>query len=152
ETQMLPFRRYPMAAMQRKWREQPLFEVAFTYLNFHSIKRVLDSGKVEVLESFDLSRTNYTLSVVFTLNLGPKPRLELVLEYESTVLCEEQVKYYLGYFDKALRAMVSKPLHRHGTVELLSSSEKQKLLVQFNGTGVSYEGLECLHEQFEAQV
>ena len=152
ETQMLPFRWYPMAALQRRWREQPLFEVAFTYLNFHSIERVLDSGKVEILESFDLSRTNYTLSVVFTLNLGPTPRLELVLEYESTLLCHEQVKNYLGYFEKVLRAMVNKSLDHHEAENLLSPSENQKLVVHFNDTSVEYPGAQCIHELFEAQA
>ncbi len=152
ETQMLPFRWYPMAALQRRWREQPLFEVAFTYLNFHSIKRVLDSGKVDVLESFDLSRTNYTLSAVFTLNLGPKPLLELALEYESTLLCHEQVKNYLGYFDKVLRAMVNKPTDRHEAENLLSPTENQELVVHFNDTSVQYPGAACIHELFEAQA
>src|SRR6185312_2335597 len=152
ETQMLPFRWYPMAALQRRWREQPLFEVAFTYLNFHSIKRVLDSGKVEVLESFDLSRTNYTLSVVFSLNLGPTPSLELILEYESTLLCHEQVKNYLGYFDKVLRAMENKPSDRHETENLLSPGETQKLVVHFNDTSVQYPGAQSIQELFEAQA
>jgi len=38
EWEMLPYRRYPLIALQRKYNGQPLFETQFNYVHFHTLE------------------------------------------------------------------------------------------------------------------
>jgi non-ribosomal peptide synthetase component F len=50
EQEILPYRRYPMAALQHSRGRQRLFEAGFNYVHFHAVDAVLQSGEVELLD------------------------------------------------------------------------------------------------------
>ena len=50
EREVLPFRRYPLAELQKSFGGRPLFEVAFNYVHFHVYEALSGMEGLEVLE------------------------------------------------------------------------------------------------------
>ncbi|HEX2255077.1 MAG TPA: condensation domain-containing protein, partial [Thermoanaerobaculia bacterium] len=139
EVEMLPYRVYPLQALQRKWGREPLFEVAFTYLNFHSVENLLSSGDVELLdldEATDLSVTHFTLSVLFrTYPLDPM-RIALLLEYDDAELTAGQIEAWWGYFRQILESMAAEPEASHDGRSYLTAEQSDRL-ARWNDTAAA---------------
>jgi amino acid adenylation domain-containing protein len=153
EWELLPYRRYPLPALQRRMGGQPLFETQFNYVHFHALSGVLSSGDVGV-QPAGIRRseeTQFTLAAAFNSDILLST-LELVLEFDMTQLSEEQTDAIASYYDRALRAMADDPHARHDAESLLPAAERHKLLVEWNGTAADYPRDSCLHELFERQV
>jgi amino acid adenylation domain-containing protein len=152
EREMLPYRRYPVAALQAKWGRQPLYEVAFTFLNFHSVQGLLQSGEIAVLEDDekDFSFANFTLNLTF-FQSPVSSNLRLIMEYDSDQLDSEQMSRMQQYYLGTLEAMAEDPLARHDVRSLLSEAERHQLLAGWNNTWREVELLP-LPRRFEAQV
>ncbi len=157
EQELLPLRRYPMAALQKAWGQEPIFETLFTYLHFHEVERAIGSGKAEILDdgNIDWGETNFTLMTIF--HKGPFPasfphELILMLTFDIEILCIEQVKRIYGYYDRVLRSIASEPYCRHQAQSFLSPMEQNQLLIEWNNTRVDYPRQRSIHQIFEAQV
>src|SRR6185436_6048472 len=68
ELELMPFRRFPLAAIQRLRGGAVLFESAFSYLHFHAVQRIVRPGQLEVFGegSSDLSITHFPLAATFS--------------------------------------------------------------------------------------
>jgi amino acid adenylation domain-containing protein len=151
ERELLPYRRYPLSALQREWGEQPLFEAAFNYVHFHVVDALIESGEIGVLGFKKAEKTNFTLQAHFhSMPVTADVRLEL--EYEPAVLTEEQAQHIAGYYVAALKAMADDPFAGHDSRCLLSPSEQQQILSEWNDTEMNYPQGKVLHEQFEKQA
>jgi amino acid adenylation domain-containing protein len=134
ELELLPFRRYPVNTVREHRGEQRLFETLFNYIHFHSVDEVLRSGGVDIVGRGGRSEENdLTLAVGFSLSPSSS-QLTLMLEYDGTKLCDEQVRAIGNYFCNALQAMAGDPLGRHEDQSLLPASERYQLLVEWNDT------------------
>jgi amino acid adenylation domain-containing protein len=151
EQEILPFRRYPMAELQRVLGKQPLFETAFNFVHFHVYQGVLNLEDIQVLDVKAFQKTNFTLIANFSQDPSSS-QVRLHLEYEPTALCKDQIKAISGYYVRTLTAMASEPSGRYEDHSLLSMSEQQKLLVEWNNTSIEYPHSRCIHQLFEAQV
>jgi amino acid adenylation domain-containing protein len=151
EVEMLPFRRYPMAELQKKWGRKALFETTFTYLHFHSVESLLKSGKIGFSEqgSHNLSIANFTLSVVFFMSPVSNFVLSIILQYDETQLRREQVEAIYGYYNRVLRAMASDPLERHDLQSFLSDKERHQVVREWNQSGSSCTSDRFAHKIFE---
>ena len=152
EVELSPYRRYPMAALQKELKGQPLFEVMFNYLNFHSVEDLLASGNVEVLKGKDLSITNLALHATFFQAPIASPYITLLTECGVPEWTEEYIDAIHGYYHRILEAMVNEPLSRHDSQTFLSSKELNQLLVEWNDTQRDYGEPRCIHDLFERQV
>jgi amino acid adenylation domain-containing protein len=153
EWALLPYRRYPLAAMQRQWgsQRQPLFDSAFNYVYFHPLADLLRSGNLEMLEHGQAAEeTHFSLSVTFSI-LPPLYQLGFGLSYDADDWSAAQIEAIAGYYLAVLRAMGAAPDERHSARSLLSLREQQQLLGEWNDTAVAYPR-QCLHELVEAQV
>src|SRR5262249_25676795 len=80
ETEILPFRRYPLVNIHALAGHERLFDAAFSYHHFHSIAPALHARWVEVLDGgSDLSRTNFPLGVVFAQDPFASSNLVLMM-------------------------------------------------------------------------
>jgi amino acid adenylation domain-containing protein len=149
EREMLPYRRYPLAVLQRGW-DRPLFDTSFTFTHFHIIDGLLQSGRVEVLGFKKSERANIKLSVNVNVNLGTGD-IELNFGYDSAQLSDDQIEAIHGYFITALTAMADRPDGNHSAACLLSAAE-QRLLTDWNNTARSLPLDVCVHQLFEHQV
>jgi len=153
EWELLPFRRYPLFALQKKRGGQPLFETAFNYVHFHTLDGVLGSGDVEVLalDSKGVEEIDYTLDAAFSLNPLTQ-QIHLNFQFDAWALHETQAEAIVGYYLRTLQAIADDPGARHDQQSLLSHEERKRLLTEWNSTTREYDLTRCIHELFEAQA
>jgi amino acid adenylation domain-containing protein/thioester reductase-like protein len=151
EQAVLPYRRFPLAEIQRMLGGQTLFETAFNFIHFHVYQNILGLTGVEALGGQFFEQTHFTLSTSFRLDLITHD-IQLTLSYDTSELCEEQIQAIAGYYTAALTAMATNASERYECHSLLSESEQQKLLVEWNNTVTDYPKNQCIHQLFEAQV
>ena len=106
EQELLPHRRFPIAALQRLRGGALPFEAVFNYINFHAVEKLLGSGEVEELDFKKAEGTDQTLIVHFEPD-------GLQLEYATGELTEEQVEELAERYVRALRQVAADPDGRH---------------------------------------
>jgi amino acid adenylation domain-containing protein len=152
ELEYIPYRRFPLAELQRMMGGTPLFETVFNFTHFHVYQEILGHEGIEILGEQAVGETNFTLAADFSLDIL-SDRVNLMLEYDVNELCEEQIVAISGYYTEALSAIASQPSQRYENHSLLLPSEREQLLVDWNDTYVDYShDNSCIHQLFEAQV
>jgi amino acid adenylation domain-containing protein/non-ribosomal peptide synthase protein (TIGR01720 family) len=156
EQEFVPFRRYPLASIQKDWGREPLCdEVLFNYMDFHVYDRLSEAFELQIIGDNHAEGTNFTLVTHFhqrTLIAHLKrDQLLLHLDYDATRLSEEQVRMIGDYYLTALTAMASRPSDRHELLCFLSEAERRHRLVEWNSTDTSYP-LDRIERLFEAQA
>ncbi len=149
EREMLPFRRYPMAQMQRE-RGRALFEAGFNFNHFHLFKSLPKFAEMEIIEGDFFEATNYVLTANFGLDVFSS-EIHLTLFYNASELSEEQVIDYGNYYVRALEGIGNNASARYDRTSLLAVNEERQLVYEWNQTGREYAG-HSVTEQFEAQV
>ncbi|MFL6253473.1 MAG: amino acid adenylation domain-containing protein, partial [Pyrinomonadaceae bacterium] len=154
EVEMMPYRRYPLAELQRNWGSQQLYESAFTFLHFHSVEGVLRSGTFEDLGygGSDLSVTNFLLMVLFTMSTLAPNRVALQLQFDVNEFSKEQMRQLLGYYDRVMTAMAADPSARHDRQTFLPARERQQLLGEWNDTAQDFPSGTSFQSLFEQQA
>ena len=151
EQEMFPFRRYPLAELQRERGGRPLFEITFNFVHFHVVEALRDFAGLEVLGAESFGRTNFPVGVSFTLDPATS-RLSLHIECNAEKADEGRLRDAADYFRRVLAAMVDQPLGRYESFSPLSETELLKLRAGWNDTEADYPRALCLHQMFEAQA
>ncbi len=73
-------------------------------------------------------------------------------EYNMDLFNADTVIRMLGHFKTVLESIVSDPQQRISDLQLITSSELEQLLVEWNDTKTDYPQDKCIHQLFEAQV
>lgn len=150
EWELLPYRRFPMAAIQKRWGRQQLIETSFEYLHFHSVETLMRTGDMEVLANNDISETNFALVTVFQLN-AVTSQVTLRLFGDSALLSEEQLAALGRCYARVLHAIASDPDARIDSASLIAPEERRQL-EEWNATERLYDLDRCLHQLFDEQV
>ncbi len=139
ERELLPHRRYPLSALQRKLGGGPLFEVNFVYNHFHVLGKAFGADRIQIvdgkIDSFSTERaepTNFPLNVGVIRN-PYSSRLLLGMDYHTDVLAQDQVLVMRDYYVRIMEAMVADPDGRHRDVSFLGEDERA-LLEAWNAT------------------
>jgi amino acid adenylation domain-containing protein len=148
ETEILPFRRFPLAALQ-KGRQAPLFEVSFTYLHFHGVDRVFQSERMILFRPgiSDLSVSNFPLAATFHMAEGSANVLTLILEYDDQEFPIQQIRAFQRSYEQVLRAMVRNPAAVHDEIPLLGPLDRHHVLIEWNDTAFRDDTL--IHRRIE---
>jgi amino acid adenylation domain-containing protein/non-ribosomal peptide synthase protein (TIGR01720 family) len=136
ELELLPHRRYPLAALQRLAGGQVLFESVFSYLHFHVMDRLVRQGgglELQPAGHSDLSVTHFPLAATFTRMPAARSQLLLTLERNDPSLPPAQVQAIFAYYRRALAALAADPAAPHDAGLLLSAAERHQALVEWNG-------------------
>src|SRR5262249_20091545 len=99
ERERFPFRRYPMAELQKKRGVQPLFDSMFSYTNFHIYRSLGD--RIKVLSEDVFEQTNFPLAALFSSSISGK-ELSLNLHYAVPAFSREQAEAISHYYQIAL--------------------------------------------------
>ncbi|MDF5713916.1 MAG: amino acid adenylation domain-containing protein, partial [Rhizonema sp. NSF051] len=75
-----------------------------------------------------------------------------VWEYNTDLFDASTIERMSGHFVTLLEGIVANPVERIAQLPLLTESESQQLLVEWNQTQTDYPQDKCIHELFEAQV
>jgi len=152
ERDSLPFRRFPLAALQKSRGRQAIVETNFNYVNFRSVGEVLGAEDLELIggDERDLTFSNFALGVTFALD-PVSGELRLELEFDAARYGTEQAQAIEEHYLETLRAMGRAPAAHYGELDLLPASERRRL-AGWNDTGKAYAGPFCLHRRFEEQA
>ncbi|BAY81673.1 peptide synthetase [Calothrix parasitica NIES-267] len=138
----------------QQWSDLPngigLFESLVIFENYPvSIDAVLQgwSDDLEISQAKGFERTNYPLS----LTVIPGAELSLRINYDSSCFDSKTIIRMLGHLETLLQGILTNPQQKVCELPLLTVSEKQQLLVEWNDTNCDYSNL-CIHQLFEAQA
>lgn len=151
EQRAMPFRRYPMANIQRELGGRPLFETALNFSHFHVAEGAEKLESVRVLSVDDWAAGEMRLQVNATLN-GQQGSLGLQLTYDPNGLHRRQVELIAGYYGRTLAAMAGSPNARYQEFSPLSDAERQEMLQAWNSHACDYPRAVLVHHLIEAQA
>jgi amino acid adenylation domain-containing protein/non-ribosomal peptide synthase protein (TIGR01720 family) len=130
-------------------RGRPLFESLLVFENYPLDAAALKENlslHLKDVRSFD--RTNYPLTVVAI----PTEELFLQALYDRRRFTDDSIERLLGHLRTLLESITARPSQTLAELHLLSSREREQVLVEWNNTARDYPQDLCLHEMFEAQV
>jgi amino acid adenylation domain-containing protein/non-ribosomal peptide synthase protein (TIGR01720 family) len=155
ECELLPYRWYPLAEIQKQQGRHALFETAFNFIHFHVYQNLFrastQTNEMQVLGSNAFEETNFALTANCSLDILSS-QIRLSLQGNTTQFSPEQIEAIGGYYARALSSIASEPHKTYTLQSLLSARESAQLLVEWNATEhVMPDGL-LLHRLFEQQV
>jgi amino acid adenylation domain-containing protein len=152
ERDMLPFRRYPLTAIQEQLNVTAFFETTFNYAHYHVLDGVLGSGDVRVIEQLEgYEETNFTLNAGFmTAVLNSRVLLSVAIDPEK--LSELQAQAISSYYERVLSAIAHNVYGPLETEPFLDEAERRKVLIEWNDTERDFPSDKCFHQLFEEQV
>ncbi|MCP4540461.1 MAG: amino acid adenylation domain-containing protein, partial [Chloroflexi bacterium] len=159
QTQQVEVRQYeysPLVEVQG-WsqvpRGMPLFESIVVFQNYPVDASLREQGKdLNIRDTCSNQRTNYPLTVVVEASAES---LSLRIGYESGRFGAATITQMMGHFQTLLEGMIAaggRLGRRLSNLPLLTKTERQRLLVEWNATTVEYPQEKCIHELFEVQV
>ncbi|MBD2521399.1 non-ribosomal peptide synthetase [Nostoc sp. FACHB-133] len=147
--QDLPFEMLVEALQpERDLSHTPLFQVMFVLLN----------APMSEIELTELSVSGLPIAITtakfdLTLSMENTPNgLFGWWEYNTDLFDSSTIERMTGHFLTLLEAIVANPSERISQLPILTPSEQQQLLVEWNDTQVDYPQDKCIHQLFEEQV
>ncbi|MEH1989362.1 amino acid adenylation domain-containing protein [Nostoc sp.] len=126
----------------------PLFQVMFVLQNVPISNPRLSDVSVTCQEGY-----NGTSKFDLTLFMEDEEQgLVATCEYNTDLFNADTIARMLVHFQTLLESIVSNPEQRISDLQLLTPSEVQQLLVEWNNTETNYPQDKCIHQLFEAQV
>ncbi|MEH2127083.1 non-ribosomal peptide synthase/polyketide synthase [Nostoc sp.] len=126
-----------------------LFESIVVFENYPVDADVLQGNKDFSLSNFRwIEQTNYPLTVL----VSPGEQLSLRVMYDASRFEDGTISRMLGHFRTMLEAIATNPQQQISQLPILTKSEQQQLLVDWNDTQVDYPQDKCIYKLFEAQV
>ncbi|PYX84387.1 MAG: hypothetical protein DMG70_06540, partial [Acidobacteria bacterium] len=135
ERESFPFRRFPLAEIQRLQKRNPLFEVLFSFTNFHIYNPL--EGKLQILHADGFEETNFPLVVTCSAATSGED-LKIRFVFDRSQISTRRAEALLRCWQTVLESMAQDPSLLYQDQCLLSESEKQLLLFEWNQTFVEY--------------
>ena len=132
---------------QRNLSYPPIFQVTFQVRNYPLEDTQLAGLEVEEVD-FDPGISPFDLSFEVTEKAG---RLLCKLIYNVDLFDRETISRMAGHLETLLGGIVNDPESPISRLPMLTSDERQQLLVEWNDTRRDYPR-ECVHRLFEAQA
>ncbi|NCQ83109.1 MAG: amino acid adenylation domain-containing protein [Microcystis aeruginosa W13-18] len=147
--QDLPFEMLVEALQpERDLSHTPLFQVAFVLQNTPKSEIAMTGLTVT-----DLPPENTTAKFDLTLAMvNTDDGLKGVWEYNTDLFESSTIERLSGHFLNLLGGIVANPQARISQLTLLTESETNQLLIEWNNTQVDYPEYKCIHQLFEEQV
>ncbi|MFS0516453.1 amino acid adenylation domain-containing protein [Nostoc sp. UIC 10607] len=133
---------------QRNLSHTPLFQVMFVLQNAPMSALELPGLTLSFLEdNSDTAKFDLTLYMEETTAgmIG-------TLEYNTDLFDASTIQRMAGHLQTLLAGIVANPQQQISQLPLLTASEQQQLLVEWNSTQVDYPQDKCIHQLFEEQV
>lgn len=127
----------------------PIFEVMFTIQNLGDRQAKKQFEVSDAIRDLGESKSKFDLAVTFE-EMGE--HLSFVITYNSDVYENEMITQLMIHFKSLLKELLKNPDQKISTVDFLSPSEKNVLLLDFNTTEVNYPKHQTVLDLFEEQV
>ena len=109
ESELVPYRRFPFAGIQRMHGGAPLIDSFFNFSQFHLLPGQADAASVTISDSRTVpADIDFPLAVDFEVKPG-QAEVRLGFQYDAHQLAAEQIARLGLYYRKAIDAFVSDP-------------------------------------------
>ena len=131
-------------------RGTPLFESTVVFESMSPESALPDPGKnFQIRYSYVYEWSHFPLAAV----VWPTPELTIDLWYDCRRFHLDTITRMLGHFQTLLEGIITGAEQRLSELSLLTITENQQLIFDWNQTQVEYaERYQCLHELFEQQA
>jgi len=138
EQDLFPHRRMPLAAIQKTWGRDTLFDVLFNFLHFHVLEEMMASDEWDFL-GYERSweENHFPLSVSLYTNIAEPDRIQLLIRYDTNLFVREQALAIIGYFQETFARMIDCPEMPHDAESLLPEEERRQQLSLWNDTATA---------------
>nr|WP_205522819.1 non-ribosomal peptide synthetase [Myxococcus eversor] len=126
----------------------PLFQVMFTLMD-EPDAGVLGGGLQ--LQPLDMDNGTVRFDLVLSLGRGAEG-LAGALEYSTDLFEAGTIQRMAGHLRGLLEAVLAAPQRPVAELSLMDERERQRVLIEWNDTHVSFPASACIHHLFEAQV
>ncbi len=133
---------------ERSLSHSPLFQVTFSFQNMPSEPLVLPGLTLSPILS-EMESAKFDLSL-FSGEQGGV--LRMILGYNTGLFEAESIERMAEHFERLLREVVRDATQQLSSVRLLSESERERLLVQWNDTATDYPRHLTVPQLFEQQA
>ncbi|MEO7583969.1 MAG: amino acid adenylation domain-containing protein [Ferruginibacter sp.] len=148
--QDLPFEKVvESVARQRDMSRSPLFQVMFIMRNTPELPE-LKLGKV-VLSRHEHEHTTSQFEITLVIT-ETSNGLHGSLEYNTALFSRESINRLIVHFNQLLAGIIDAPQLPVGALQILTSTEQQQILVDFNATREVYPNNKTIVGLFEDQV
>lgn len=151
ERELVPYRRFPLAEIQKMNGGRPLFEAAFDFVHFHVLREIGERAGINFEEGPYFEANNLPAFTTFMLDAS-SGRLGMHIDFDPEILCREQIAALNAYYLNALQAMATQPDARYDEFSPMPQTERDRQVVEWNQTSAEYPRHARLHELFEAQA
>ncbi|MCU0709860.1 MAG: amino acid adenylation domain-containing protein, partial [Pirellula sp.] len=126
----------------------PLIQTMFVFQNAHDLQHSWDGIHVAI-EPVPTGAAKMDL----LLSLQENDRtLEGQLEYVTELFTADDASRMVEQYQSILRALINSPEQEIDEIDVLSASERHRVLFEWNSTNTDYPRDTCVHEQFEKQA
>ncbi|WP_373690630.1 amino acid adenylation domain-containing protein [Desmonostoc muscorum] len=130
-------------------RGTPLFESIVVFENYPVDEAVQEHNYSFSIDKIHaIEQTNYPLTVIAAVG----KQLLVKISYDISRFDDATITRLLGHFQILLEGIVANPQQRILQLPMLSQTEQQQLLVEWNDTQVDYPLDKCIHQLFEEQA
>jgi amino acid adenylation domain-containing protein len=137
ELELLPFRRFPLAEMQRELGRRHLVETAFNFIDFQSGGRLREDGGLAARSSGGW-RGQIGLALVATFSVEPKSgRLDFNLRHDTSRLDGRQVRRLGAMYLRLLENAAHHPAGRPLFFSPLAPAEEHQVVVECNDSALA---------------
>ena len=127
----------------------PLFETLLVFENFELNAVLRERGLGFENRKFRLvARTNYPLTILACSDRS----LLLEIIYDRRRFDDVAIERIPGHFEAISEAIVSNPARRLSEIPILTTKERNRVLVEWSNTKRVYPKDKCIHQLFEEQV
>ena len=136
--------------LARQWSgvQGDLFDTLLIFENYPINEAIASEQSALRVENVDHEEhTNYPLNIL----IQSTDTIYIRFNYNALLLDEAYVKDICGHFENVLLQLIEKADGKVGDLELITLAEQQRLLIDFNTTGVAYPPGETVISLFEEQ-
>ncbi|MEU6263087.1 amino acid adenylation domain-containing protein [Saccharopolyspora shandongensis] len=108
ESDMMRHRWYPHASIQQEHGSRPIFDSSFNFTDYHTTRRLVRDGSLEVLDSYELESTHYAFGSNYTVDVRTH-ELRMILEYDASAVARSTVALAAEAHRRILSAIVADP-------------------------------------------
>jgi amino acid adenylation domain-containing protein len=146
----LPFERVvDIVRPERSLTHNPLFQVSLAWQNTPEGSMMLGGVEAKPLESLPYQPAKFDLTLFMREANGT---ITGELEYATALFEPGTVRRYREYFHRLLEGMVAHEWEMVDRLGMLSESEREQILYQWNETSVEFPSNKTVHELFAEQV
>jgi amino acid adenylation domain-containing protein len=137
-------------AVNRDPSRNPLFDTMFAMQNIDALQL---EGEIPGLK---LKQYDYETRIAkFDISLyavESGKNLNFSMEYNTSLFKKETIRRFIGYLNKITSTVLENRDIRIYEIDILSEEEKNRILLNFNDTGVEYPRDKTIHQLFAEQV